>query len=141
LTEELSETGDSFGWRVRPFEKEPVKVIVVIVAAVSAFGVGTLLMGQIVLGFLGFAMILGTPAEYWMVTTYRITAQEASSRTGLSLSAITWADVKRVIPDSNGVRLSPLEAPSWRDAFRGVFLKFGDQQAKVEELVGRFGPQ
>jgi hypothetical protein len=125
---------------VRPFEEAPFKVVVIGIAAICAFVVGTVLMKQVVLGFIGFAMILGTTAEYWMGTTYRITAEEASSRTGLSYSAIAWADVLRIIEDEEGMRLSPLTSASWRDAFRGVYLKYGKEMSQVRDLVGRYGP-
>ena len=85
---------------------------------------GTFLV-NVLLGAAGFAIILASTAEYWLGTKYKLDAKGASARTGVSLTSIEWGDVKRVVTDSEGIKLTPLEKEGRMEAFRGVFLRFG----------------
>jgi hypothetical protein len=84
---------------------------------------GAVLLGQVLLGFLGFAMILASTAEYWLGVRYKVGPKSAERRCGLSLSAIEWVDVKRVVVEGADILLSPLDEATRMDAFRGVVLK------------------
>jgi hypothetical protein len=112
----------------------------VIAAAFFALLVGWVVFRSPALGFAGFAIILGSTAEFWLGTTFAIDAKGARSRTGFSLTEIEWENVKRVIPENGGIRLSPLERAGTLDTFRGVFLRFGvDNRDEIEEAVLKFG--
>jgi hypothetical protein len=50
-------------------------------------------------------------------------------------SEIKWTSVKRCYLDDFGVKLSPLDRKSRLEAFRGVYLRFGDNQNQVIETV------
>ena len=61
-------------------------------------------------------------------------------RTGLSFSSMEWDEVKRVISDEKGIKLSPLEKDGAMDAFRGIYLRFGkDNRNQIERAVQTFG--
>ena len=113
---------DSLSWTVRPFDGQPLKRLIVFAVAFLAMGVGWFGFGRPLFGILGFAMILGSTAEYWLGASFRLDAKGASARTGPSVTAMEWKDVRRVLVKGSEVRLSPLEAPSGLDAFRGVGL-------------------
>lgn len=115
---------ESFSWSVRPLEYEPAKGWGIVLGSVLAWFLGLTMGGHWLLGFLGVLMVLGATAEFWMGSKYRISDREVRSQTGLSLSVLAWEDVKRVMEDEAGVRISPLENPSWRDSFRGVYLRW-----------------
>jgi hypothetical protein len=46
-----------------------------------------------------------------------------------------WERVKRVVWGEDGVLLSPFAHPSRLNAYRGVFLWYGDQREVIESLV------
>lgn len=58
----------------------------------------------------------------------------------LKSSEIKWANVKRCYLDDFGVKLSPLDRVSRVEAFRGVYLRFGDNQNEVIEAVKALRP-
>jgi hypothetical protein len=97
--------------------------MVVLVAAVIAGLSGIVLFQQVLLGFIGFAMILASTAEYWMGARYTVDEKGASRRCGLSVSSIGWEDVKRVVVQGADVLVSPLAEGGRMDAFRGVALR------------------
>ena len=130
---------EALRWSVRPLDKSPEKVWGVWAGAIAALLLGVLLLKQALPGAIGFAIILGSTAEYWLGTSYKVDSKGASARTGLSVTAIAWEDVKRVIVEPDGIKLSPLEAATRMDAFRGVWLKFADtNREEVTETVRRF---
>jgi len=107
---------------------------------VAAFAIGTFLFRNVPLGIIGFAIILGSTAEFWLGTQFTVDEKGASVRTGLNLTAIEWPNVKRIVRGSDGIKLSPLDKPGTMDAFRGVYLRYGkDNKDTVEEAVLVFG--
>lgn len=138
-------TGDkeseSLAWSIRPYEQAPEKRWVILLVALLAMAFGTLVFGKPLLGIFGFAIILASTVEFWWGSSYSLDAKGAKSRTGLSISAIEWGEVKRIVVAKSGVRLSPLADESSRlNAFRGVLLKVNDaNREQVLEAVRKFG--
>lgn len=135
-----AEKPEAIGWRVRPSDRAPQKMLVVAASGIAAFVAGRYLFGNFALGVVGFAIIFGSTAEFWLGTVFSVDEKRASVRTGLSISAIEWTDVKRAVFDSEGVKLSPLESPGTMDAFRGVYLRYGDaNRDEIRRAILEFG--
>jgi hypothetical protein len=79
--------------------------------------------------------LLNAVAEFLFPIQYRLTPVGAEMRCFLSRRAIAWSAVRRILRHPDGVKLSPLERPSRRDPFRGLFLHFAGNQAQVMERV------
>jgi hypothetical protein len=95
--------------------------------------------GNWILGVVAVAILLGATAEFWMGSKYRVSEHDVRARTGLSLSVLAWDDVKRVVESEAGVLFSPLEEASWRDAFRGVFVRWPKEgEDRLRECVRRY---
>ena len=138
--EVVDEKAEAIRWRIRPSDNAPRKTLVIGAAGILAFLIGAILFRNLLLGLVGFAIIFGSTAEFWLGTSFSIDEKRATVRTGFSLSAMEWADVKRVLRDSGGIKLSPLEKPGSLDAFRGVYLRFGkDNRESIERAVLTFG--
>jgi len=135
-----NEKAEAIRWRVRLSDNAPQKTFVILAVGLLAFLVGAILFRNIVLGLVGFAIIFGSTAEFWLGSSFSIDEERATKRTGLSLSAIEWADVKRVSRDAGGIKLSPLQQAGTMDAFRGVYLRYGkDNRESIERAVLTFG--
>jgi hypothetical protein len=122
---ENGEAQEPLRWRVRLSDKAPGKRWVILAVATLVGVLGVLLLQNPLLGILGFAIILASTAEFWLGTSYRIDAEGATARTGLSPTALSWTDVKRAIVTEEGIKLSPLDQDGRLSPFRGVFLRFG----------------
>ena len=137
---EDSKISEAIRWRVRLSDKAPQKSWAIGTCALLAFVVGTFLFRNVGLGVVGFAIISGSTAEFWLGTSFQIDKKGATVRTGLSVAVIDWSDVKRVLFDANGIKLSPLEDAGTMDAFRGVYLRYGaGNQERIERAVLNFG--
>ena len=120
-------------WFVRPADGDSTRLIVVLVAAILSAVAGYFLVNSVVMALAGFALVMGSTAEFWLGTSYRLREADASSRCGFSLTALAWSDVKRVIVVGSRVKLSPLVQSTRMDAFRGVTLR--TTEANFEEIM------
>ena len=110
-------------WTVRLSDSNPSKLLVIFGVAVTAAVLGYVVFGQLLLGLLGFAIILGSTAEYWMGARYKVDESGASRAVGLSVSSIDWEKVERVAVEGRRIRLSPFRDENKLDPFRGVTLE------------------
>lgn len=126
-------------WSMHPASNAPEKVAMVFAVAIMAAVTGILIFHQTIMGVLGFAMILGATAEFWLGTKYELNEKEAKSARGPSVSGMEWAMVKRVDVKPGRIHLSPFERPCRMDEFRGIFLtcKEEDQQ-RILDLIEEF---
>ncbi len=123
MRSEPEQAPETLAWSVRPSDKAPHKRIVVLLAALLAGMAGMLLDGRPLLGIVGFAIVLGSTAEFWLGARYSVGPDGGTARCGLSVSGIEWTRVRRVALSSETVRLSPLEREGPLDPFRGVVLR------------------
>lgn len=135
-----SEKAESITWRVRLSDNEPGKRRILFLVAGLAFLVGTIPLRSPLLGLAGSVMILAATAEFWLGTVYTLDEEGAQSRTGISVVRILWKDVKRAVISPVGIKLSPLEKSTRLAPFRGVFLRFGNEdRVRIEQTVRRLG--
>lgn len=110
-------------WSVKPWKQAPHKLVTIVGFAIFAGIFGGYFLRSPLLAVAGFAIILGSTAEFWLGSSYRIDEKGATSRTFTSLSAMEWAEVQRVIVGPDYVKLSPLAEAGRLDPFRGILLK------------------
>lgn len=132
---------ESLSWTVRLSDDAPHKRWVVLAAAVIAGVSGVVILQQALLGFMGFAMILASTAEYWLGARYTVNEKGASRRCGFSITSIDWEDVKRVVVQGADVLVSPLAEEGRMDAFRGVVLRTKPENREdvIEAVKGHVG--
>jgi len=102
-------------------------------AALITVIIGTLFFHELLLGVIGALLVLGSTADFWQTTCYRLDAKVAQAKCGLSITEIEWNRVKRVILLGNSIRLSPLAETSRMETFRGVLLRA--PRAEIQNLL------
>ncbi|MCX7800483.1 MAG: hypothetical protein N2109_09100 [Fimbriimonadales bacterium] len=127
-------------WEVRLWERDPPKRARLF-AVVAAIGVASGYAFGLVLGILSVFFLLGSTMEFWYPVRYRLDAQGASAKVGISVTAIEWRSVRRAILGEDGVKLSPLEKASRTAVFRGVYIRFNRNREEVLEFVRRRLPE
>jgi len=126
---------DPLTWQVQLYAKEPGKRIVVIVVALIAGWLGFLLLDNLIVALMGFFAILIATGEFWLPLNYKLDENRAAVRCGLSVTAIEWSDVKRIVTSEEGWNLSPLGEEGRLSPFRGVYLRFGMEPEAVRTFV------
>lgn len=132
----MSESDAELRWTIAaPPAMQRKKIVVFIVAAIATVAGSVFLQSPIAGAFAGVA-ILGATAESWTGSSFRLDATGANARSGISVTAIEWKDVKRVVFETNGALLSPLPDDGTLSRFRGVRLAFGDDsQDQVRQFI------
>lgn len=113
---------ETLTWTVRLAGDSPVKRTAILAVAILAGLIGWFGFGRPLFGVVGMAMILGSTADYWLGSRFTLDAKGATAKTGLSVTAMDWSEVRRVLVKGREVRLSPLALASGLDSFRGVGL-------------------
>ena len=123
-------------WTAHPFLDEPraksgllLAIVLGLSAAVSiSFGGGGY-------GFLTFGLLTASLSRYFLPTRYKLSATGACiSRPGVRRQ-VPWAQVRRFSVHPDGIFLSPFDRPSRLDAFRGHFIRFGENREEVIRFV------
>ncbi|GIV06378.1 MAG: hypothetical protein KatS3mg016_1953 [Fimbriimonadales bacterium] len=121
-------------WQVHLAKRQPERLPVILLALVGAPVLGAWLMGHWIFGLVAFWMLWSATADFLLPIRYEADAEGVRQR-GWSPRVMRWEKVKRVVWGEDGVLLSPFAHPSRLNAYRGVFLWYGDQRAVVEALV------
>lgn len=132
-------------WRVHLLQIAPGRMPLLILAIGVAAVCIWLMFRSWLPSIAAIMLLVGATREYLFPLTYRITSEGVFVQGMLIQSAITWEALRRLLPDANGVILTPLADASRLDAFRGVCVRFapdgqpGDRDS-VMEIVRRFVP-
>src|SRR5580704_1332268 len=110
-----SERTDSVTWSVRPLKDRPGRTVAIFAVGLAAGAIGIFLFRNVLLSALGIAMILGSTAEYWLGTSYKLDSRHAQAKVGFSVAAMEWQEVKRVTESGSALKLSPLAAATTAD--------------------------
>lgn len=123
-----------YRWTVHLARQMPERLPVVVLVLFGTPLLGGLLMGHWLFGLAAFWMLFSATADYLLPVRYEADAQGVRQR-GLAPRVLRWEQVKRVVWGEHGVLLSPLTRPSRLDAYRGIFLWYGDHREQIEQLV------
>jgi len=80
-------------------------------------------------------VMVASCAEFVFPMTYVLTCESAICRSIFKVSEIRWENVRRCYVDDMGLKLSPLDRQTRLEAFRGVYLRYADNETEVIEKV------
>lgn len=124
-------------WNVHLVRDEPRKLFLILpVVLISLIACYLIFRSPFFIAIL-LLLFSSALAEYLFPVRYEISTKGASSRTLFSRNFIEWERVKKIYLDECGVKLSPLSRQGRLEAFRGVYLRFGDRRDEVIEAVRR----
>ena len=127
-------------WTVHLAPRYPGKLMFVLGAAGLATFCGWLAIGPV--GALAaLVLVTGSLTEFLFPVKYALSINGATSRALFKTTHIPWSRVKRCYLDDFGVKLSTLETPSRLEAYRGLYLRFGDNKDQVIETIKSLRPK
>jgi hypothetical protein len=136
---DVSDEQGTYRWRVHLMRQQPERLPVVLLVLIGAPVLGLWLMGHWLFAVAAFWMMFSATADYLLPIRYEADAVGVRQK-GWSPRVMHWERVRRVVWGEQGVLLSPFAQPSRLDAFRGVFLWYGDHPERVRELIERYCP-
>lgn len=126
-------------WTVHLARRHPAKTLVAVgfIAAASIFGyLAISIYAAVAVGL----AVMASLSDFLFPVQFEIRPDRVGCRMLFKSSEIKWADVKRCYLDDQGIKLSPLDRISRLEAFRGVYLRFADNEAEVVEAVKSLRP-
>ncbi len=130
----MSEQPAELRWQVHLAKRQPERLPVILLALIGAPVLGAWLMGHWIFGLAALWMLWSATADFLLPIRYEADATGVRQR-GWSPRLMRWEKVKRVVWGEDGVLLSPFAHPTRLNAYRGVFLWYGDHREAVENLV------
>jgi hypothetical protein len=128
-------------WSVSLAGREGVtKTLGALVVMVGILALGAYLYGNVLLVTVGAVIFFLATAEYFFPMRFWLTEEAAFRRTVFGTKFIRWSRIKHCYLDDKGIKLSPLEGPSRTEAFRGLFLYFGNNRDELVEAVRDLAP-
>jgi hypothetical protein len=123
-------------WTVHLAKQRPVMAVVILLVIFFGLFAAYAIGKNWVFVALAALLLLSSVAEFLFPVSYRLDAQGASSRHFGSWRVLPWAQVRRVYLSPNGIKLSPLPARGWAEAYRGVTLRMTDRDTVLAQVQG-----
>ena len=126
---------DSLTWSVhlarRNSRKTAWALLAILLGALAA-GVG---FRSAAAGMLTLILLLGSISDYLFPVRYRLSRRGIEARGLLFVRRMSWNQVRRVVREAAGVKLSPRPRHSRLEAYRGIYLWFQDNEAEVMAAI------
>ncbi len=116
-------------------------------AAVAAFVIGASVIAAYAFqspfwGVLAALLLTASIGEYAFPLRFTLGRDGVEARGLIHRRRMSWRQVRRVLRDDLGVKLSPLPRPSRLDAFRGIYLWFdGNAEEVMAAITHHVGPE
>ncbi len=122
-------------WTVHLVRQSPQKLAWIVPLFLVSFFCGLNLMGPLG-GVVVVVAMVTTLADFLFPVYYQLTPERASCKRRFGVTEICWKNVKRYYLDDFGIKLSPLAKLTRLEAYRGVYLRFdNDNKEKIIETV------
>lgn len=122
-------------WKVHLLREQPTKLLLVIPVAALSLVASRVFFGTFSFGFIALLLVMASLAEYVFPIRYQLDSQGAQARTLTGFTRIEWRRVKKYYLDDGGIKLSPLSRQTRLEAYRGVYLRFGNRRDDVMDAV------
>ncbi len=129
--------GCELTWSVHLARDAPERAALVVLAAAASGLLCFKLFGSLLYGLFCIVALLAATCEFLLPIRYRMDADGVEMRNLHNWRRISWGDVRKAYVLEDGVKLSPLAHGGPREAFRGVFVRWGDQREGVMDRVRR----
>lgn len=106
-------------------------VAIILVSALAA----AVFMENLWWGVLGCGLLFLAMWNWFLPAVYTLDGSGASKKSVFGTESKGWNQVKSVIPDRNGVLLSPFPEPTRLAKFRGLSLQFSGNRKEVLEFI------
>lgn len=121
-------------WNIHLAKESPKKLSVLSIAFSLVVAAAYYAIGNIGAAIVAVVMI-SSFSDFLFPIKYQISNKEATSRVLFKVCKVSWKNVKHCYLDEYGVKLSTLPNASRLEAFRGVYLRFNNNNDQVIEII------
>jgi hypothetical protein len=128
----------SVEWTVHLARRDPRKTAAALLAAAGGALIAGFGFRSAAAGILTLVLLLGSLRDYLLPVRYRLGPEGIEARGLLFRRVMQWSQVRRILRDPAGVKLSPLPRHSRREAYRGIYLWFERNEAEVMATIAHY---
>ncbi len=121
---------DELTWSVHLSRRSPRKTLGALLLVAAGTLAAWLGFQNTLAGILTLLLLTISISDYLWPVHYRLSPAGVEAKGLLLRRRMQWRDVRQVRRDPTGVKLSPLPQPSRLEAYRGIYLWFGDRDAE-----------
>lgn len=126
---------DTLEWVSWPAKERPgATVALVAIMLVSAFA-ASVMMGNIWWGVIGIALLILSMWSYFLPVEFVMDSAGVNKKSLFGNEVRKWREVRSIVPDANGVLLSPFKEPTRLAKFRGLGVQFSGNREEVLEFI------
>lgn len=127
-------------WTVHLARRRPRQAAAVAALIAAASVTATYAFQSPFWGVLAAVLLTASLGDFLFPLTFSLDEAGIRARGLIHRRQMSWKQVRRVVRDDLGVKLSPLPRPSRLDAFRGIYLWFegnaDDVKAAIDHHIG-----
>ena len=131
--QETAHKSETINWRSHPLVDEfpgSILFICIFIAVCIGAGVG---FGNVGYGILAGGMLLIGLGRYILATGFHLDDTGVTVRFFGQSRKVSWSEVRSICEGPKGLFLSPYEKPSSLDSFRGILLRYSNDNS--DEVV------
>ncbi len=133
-------TGELIGmetleWVSFPMKERPkATVALILIMLVSSFAASAM-MGNVWWGIIGLALLFLSMWSYFLPVNFIMDSEGVRKKSPFGTEVRKWREVRSIVPDANGVLLSPFKEPTRLAKFRGLGVQFSGNREEVLEFI------
>jgi hypothetical protein len=89
-------------------------------------------------GVLAAVLLTASVGDFLFPLTFSLDESGIRARGLIHRRHMSWKQVRRVVRDDLGLKLSPLPRPSRLEAYRGIYLWFADNADQVMAIIAHY---
>jgi hypothetical protein len=127
---------DEITWLVHLGRRQWYRSLIIMAIILAAALVVQMSARNPVLTILAIVLLVAAVAEYIFPIHYRLNRTGVEMRNFLTWRRMRWHEVHRCTRGPQGIKISPLRRPDWREPFRGIHIWVeGEEQERLVEAI------
>lgn len=131
----MTEGGEVLRWTSHPARERPWGTVALVAIILFTSLAAALFMENLWWGVLGCGLLFLAMWNWFLPASYSLDEGGARKKSVFGTESRNWSQVRSVIPDRNGVLLSPFPTPTRLAKFRGLSLQFSGNRKEVLEFI------
>jgi hypothetical protein len=126
---------ETLEWVSFPMRERPkATVALVAIMLVSSFA-ASVMMGNIWWGIIGLALLFLSMWNFFLPVEFVMDSVGVRKKSPFGTEVKKWEEVRSIVPDANGVLLSPFKEPTRLAKFRGLSVQYSGNREEVLEFI------
>ncbi|MCK5130980.1 MAG: hypothetical protein KAR40_02380 [Candidatus Sabulitectum sp.] len=126
---------ETLEWISFPMKERPRATVALVVIMLTSSFAASVMMGNVWWGIIGLALLFLSMWSYFLPVEFIMDSTGVRKKSPFGTEVRKWKEVRSIVPDANGVLLSPFKEPTRLAKFRGLSVQFSGNREEVLEFI------